>query len=238
MSSLAKLRIKIFADGADLNSMRAMYAKPYVKGLTTNPTLMRKAGVRDYRAFARQVLAEMTDKPICFEVLADDFAQMERQALEISGWAPNVYVKIPITNTQRQSSDALIKRLADQEVKINVTALTTLEQVQTAAAALSSSTASFVSIFAGRIADTGLDPVPIMQQAAKILQPNPRAELVWASSREIINIFQANAAGCPIITVTDDILRKLSLIDYDLSEYSLDTVKMFYADARRAGFSL
>jgi transaldolase len=238
MSSLAKLRIKIFADGADLNSMRAMYAKPYVKGLTTNPTLMRKAGVRDYRAFARQVLAEMTDKPICFEVLADDFAQMERQALEISGWAPNVYVKIPITNTQRQSSDALIKRLADQEVKINVTALTTLEQVQTAAAALSSSTASFVSIFAGRIADTGLDPVPIMQQAAKILQPNPRAELVWASSREIINIFQADAAGCPIITVTDDILRKLSLIDYDLSEYSLDTVKMFYADARRAGFSL
>ena len=238
MQSLSRLKVKLFADGADKDCMLQRYAQPHIKGFTTNPTLMRKAGILDYRAFAKEVLREIRDKPICFEVLADEIPDMERQALEIAGWADNVYVKVPVTNTKRENCGGLIKRLADRNVKLNVTALMTLAQVRQTAAALNPATPSFVSVFAGRIADTGLDPVPIMVSALGILKPNANAELIWASSREIINIFQADAAGCGAITVTDDILRKLQLVDYDLAEYSLDTVKMFYEDARGAGFSL
>jgi len=238
MISLNQLKVKIFADGADKAHMLDMYAKPYIRGLTTNPTLMRKAGIADYRAFAKDVLGEIRDKPVCFEVLADDFAGMERQAHEIAAWADNVYVKIPITNTRRQACGALIRRLADARVKINVTAVMTLGQVRDIAAVLNPSTRSYVSVFAGRIADTGVDPLPVMAEALAILEVNPNAELIWASSRELINIFQADAIGCPVITVTRDVLNKLSLVGYDLDEYSLDTVKMFHDDARSAGFSL
>jgi transaldolase len=238
VTSLESLKIRIFADGADLASMLELYGRPYIKGLTTNPTLMRKAGVLSYRAFARDVLAAIRDKPVSFEVLADDFESMERQALEIAGWADNVYVKIPVTNTRRASSRALIKRLADRQVKLNVTAITTLEQIRDILPALNPATPSFVSVFAGRIADTGRDPLPVMAQAARMLSENPAAELMWASSRELLNIFQADSVGCAVITVTRDILDKLTLIGYDLAEYSLDTVKMFRDDAQGAGFSL
>jgi transaldolase len=238
MISLQSLKIKIFADGADRAGMLELHGRPYIKGLTTNPTLMRKAGVLNYRAFARDVLAAIRDKPVSFEVLADDFESMERQALEIAGWADNVYVKIPVTNTRRASSRALIKRLADRQVKLNVTAITTLEQIRDILPALNPATPSFVSVFAGRIADTGRDPLPVMAQAARMLSENPAAELMWASSRELLNIFQADSVGCAVITVTRDILDKLTLIGYDLTEYSLDTVKMFRDDAQAAGFSL
>jgi transaldolase len=238
MSPLEQLRIRIFADGADLASMLELHGRPYIKGLTTNPTLMRKAGVRDYRAFARDVLAAIKDKPVSFEVLADDFASMERQAVEIAGWADNVYVKIPVTNTRRESSSALIKRLADRQVKLNITAITTLDQIRTILPALDPATPSFVSVFAGRVADTGMDPVPLMARAVQMLSENPTAELMWASSRELLNVFQADSVGCGVITVTRDILDKLTLIGYDLAEYSLDTVKMFRDDAQAAGFSL
>jgi transaldolase len=238
MNSLSQLRVKIFADGADKAGMLDMHANPYIKGLTTNPSLMRKAGIANYRSFARDILSEIKDKPICFEVLADDFAEMERQALEIAAWADNVYVKIPITNTQRETCRALVKRLADRQVKLNVTAVMTLAQVKEILAALNPATASYVSVFAGRIADTGIDPLPLMREAVQLLKVNAKSELVWASSREIFNIIQANDIGCHVITVTNDILKKLSLIGYDLNEYSLDTVKMFYDDARGAGFSL
>jgi transaldolase len=238
MNSLSQLRVKIFADGADKAGMLDMHARAYIKGLTTNPSLMRKAGIADYRSFARDVLSEIKDKPVCFEVLADDFAEMERQALEIAGWADNVYVKIPITNTKRETCRALVKRLADRRVKLNVTAVMTLAQVKEILAALNPATASYVSVFAGRIADTGIDPLPLMREAVELLKANAKSELVWASSREIFNIIQANDIGCHVITVTNDILKKLSLIGYDLNEFSLDTVKMFYDDARGAGFSL
>jgi transaldolase len=238
MNSLSQLAVKIFADGADKAGMLDMVAKPYIKGLTTNPTLMRKAGIADYRAFARDILAAIVDKPVCFEVFADDFAAMERQALEIAAWADNVYVKIPITNTRRDSSAALVKRLADRHVKLNVTAIMTLAQVRETAAALNPATPSYVSVFAGRIADTGLDPQPLMLEAVKMLEANANAQLVWASTREVLNIFQADAIGCHVITVTRDILSKLALVGYDLTEYSLDTVKMFHDDAQSAGFSL
>jgi transaldolase len=238
MTSLSQLAVKIFADGADKAGMLDMYAKPYIKGLTTNPTLMRKAGIADYRAFARDILAAIVDKPVCFEVFADDFAAMERQALEIAAWADNVYVKIPITNTRRESSAALVKRLADRRVKLNVTAIMTLAQVRETVAALNPATPSYVSVFAGRIADTGLDPQPLMLAAVKMLEGNANAQLVWASTREVLNIFQADAIGCHVITVTRDILSKLALVGYDLTEYSLDTVKMFHDDAQSAGFSL
>ena len=238
MTSLSQLAVKIFADGADKAGMLEMYAKPYIKGLTTNPTLMRKAGIADYRAFARDILAAIVDKPVCFEVFADDFAEMERQALEIAAWADNVYVKIPVTNTRRESSAALVKRLSDRRVKLNVTAIMTLAQVRQTVAALNPATPSYVSVFAGRIADTGLDPQPLMLEAVKMLEANANAQLVWASTREVLNIFQADAVGCHVITVTRDILSKLALVGYDLTEYSLDTVKMFHDDARSAGFSL
>jgi transaldolase len=238
MTALSQLKVKIFADGADKAAMLDMYARPYIKGLTTNPTLMRKSGIANYRAFAKEILSHINDKPVCFEVLADEFAQMEHQALEIAGWADNVYVKIPITNTRRETSRALVKRLSDRQVKLNVTAIMTLAQLEDVMTALNPATASYLSVFAGRIADTGIDPLPLMRKAVEMLKANSNAELVWASSRETFNIFQANAIGCQVITVTNDILNKLSLIGYDLNEYSLDTVKMFYDDARKAGFSL
>jgi transaldolase len=238
MTSLNQLKVKIFADGADKPAMLDMYAKPYIKGLTTNPSLMRKSGIANYRAFAKDILSHISDKPVCFEVLADEFAQMEHQAREMAEWADNVYVKIPITNTKRETCRALVKRLSDGQVKLNVTAIMTLAQLEDVITALNPATASYLSVFAGRIADTGIDPLPLMRKAVEMLKVNSNAELVWASSRETFNIFQANAIGCQVITVTNDILNKLSLIGYDLTEYSLDTVKMFYDDARKAGFSL
>lgn len=238
MESLSELKVKIFADGADKAGMLELYAKPYIKGFTTNPTLMRKAGVRDYRAFALDILQAIPDRPISFEVFADDFVEMERQAHEIASWGDQVYAKIPATNTRREPLYDLVKRLSKAGVKVNVTALLTLTQVRMAAECLASDVPSLVSVFAGRIADTGRDPVPMMAAAVELLKLAPRAELVWASPRELLNIFQANAIGCHIITATSDILNKIPLIGKDLDDFSLDTVKMFYSDARQAGYEL
>ena len=238
MTTVEKLTVKIFADGADKGGMLEMYAKPFIKGLTTNPTLMRKAGIRDYRAFAKDILTEIRDKPISFEVFSDDFGEMERQAIEIASWGDNVYAKIPVSNTRQEPAYALVKRLADRGVKVNVTAMMTLAQVRDVAAVLNPEVASYVSVFAGRIADTGRDPVPLMAAAVELLKVTPAAELIWASPRELLNIFQADAIGCHVITVTNDILKKLSLVGYDLGAYSLDTVKMFHTDAAAAGFTL
>jgi transaldolase len=235
---LRALRTKIFADGAELDGMVALYRQPYIKGFTTNPTLMRKAGVSDYRTFARQVLTAIPDRPISFEVFSDEFDEMERQAREIAAWGESVYVKIPVTNTRRYPAYDLIHRLSHAGVQVNVTAVLTLGQVREVVNAVKGGTASSVSVFAGRIADTGHDPVPLMAEAVEILQAEPKAELIWASPRELLNIFQADAIGCHIITVTTDILKKLSLVGKDLSEYSLETVRMFYEDACAAGFSL
>jgi transaldolase len=232
------LRVKIFADGADKGSMLEMSAKPYIKGLTTNPTLMRKAGIVNYSAFAKDVLKEIKDKPVSFEVLSDDFVEMERQALEIAGWADNVYVKIPITNTKRETAGPLIRRLASRKVKVNITAILTLAQVHEVMTVLEPAVPSYVSVFAGRIADTGRDPVPMMAAAVERLKAAPKAELIWASPRELLNIFQADAIGCHVITVTHNILEKLSLIGSNLDDFSLDTVRMFYNDALAAGFKL
>ena len=215
-----------------------MYGKPYIKGLTTNPTLMRKAGIADYRAFANEILAEIKDKPLSFEVFSDDFAEMERQALEIASWGDNVYVKIPVTNTKQETCYALVKRLAAKKVKLNVTAIMTLSQVRDVVAALDLNVPSYVSVFAGRIADTGRDPVPLMAAAVEMFKVAPAAELIWASPRELLNIFQADAIGCQVITVTNDILKKLSWVGYDLDADSLDTVKMFRDDAVAAAFKL
>jgi transaldolase len=238
MKKVEELKVKIFADGADKAGMLEMYEKPFVKGLTTNPTLMKKAGIADYRAFCKDILTSINDKPLSFEVFSDDFAEMERQALEIASWGDNVYVKIPITNTKQEACYGLVKKLAEQKVKLNVTALMTLDQVRNVVASLDPNIPSYVSVFAGRIADTGYDPVPLMTTAVELLKVAPAAELIWASPRELLNIFQADEIGCHIITVTNDILKKLSLVGYDLDEYSLDTVKMFYADAVAAGFKL
>ena len=235
---LEKMKVKIFADGADKAGMLEMYDKPYIKGLTTNPTLMRKAGISDYRAFALDILQSIPDRPISFEVFSDDFGDMERQAMEIASWGDNVYVKIPITNTKRQPCYDLVRRLASRRVKLNVTALMTLSQVRDVSAALDPKVSSYVSVFAGRIADTGRDPVPLMAAAVEMLRVLPAAELIWASPRELLNIFQADAIGCHVITVTNDILKKLSLVGFDLDDYSLDTVKMFHTDAVAAGFRL
>ncbi len=238
MKRIADLKIKIFADGADRAGMLEMYGKPYIKGLTTNPTLMRKAGITDYRTFAREILAEITDKPISFEVFSDEFDEMERQALEIAGWADNVYVKVPVTNTRQEPSYGLVRKLSAQKVKLNVTAITTVEQVRDVASVLDPAVPSYVSVFAGRVADTGRDPVPLMAAAVEALKPVPAAELIWASPRELLNVFQADAIGCHVITVTNDILKKLSLVGFDLTAYSLDTVKMFFNDASAAGYKL
>jgi transaldolase len=238
MKKVEDLKVKIFADGADKAGMLEMYKKPFVKGLTTNPTLMKKADITDYRAFCKDILTSINDKPLSFEVFSDDFSEMERQALEIASWGDNVYVKIPITNTKQETCYALVEKLANQKVKLNVTALMTLDQVRNVVAVLDPNIPSYVSVFAGRIADTGYDPVPLMTTAVEILKTAPAAELIWASPRELLNIFQADEIGCHVITVTNDILKKLSLVGYDLNEYSLDTVKMFYADAVAAGFKL
>ncbi len=238
MTSIEQLSVKIFGDGADLETMRDLYSRPYIKGFTTNPTLMRAAGIVDYREFGRLVLDAIPDKPVSFEVLSDEFSEMERQAHAIGSWAPNVYVKIPVTNTRGEPSYDLARRLSHSGIKVNVTAVMSLEQVRRAAGALACGAPATVSVFAGRVADTGRDPVPIMAEAVEILRVAPNAELIWASPRELLNLFQADAIGCHIITVTRDILSKLAFVGRDLEDYSLDTVKMFYHDALQAGFVL
>jgi len=238
MISLDKLNVKLYADGADRDGMLEMYQKPYIQGFTTNPTLMKKVGISDYEAFAHDILQAIPDRPISFEVFADDFDEMERQALKIRTWGENVYVKIPVSNTRQQMSYDLIGKLADAGVHLNITAILTLEQVNAVADAVKNGPASVVSVFAGRIADTGLDPVPLMSKALEILEVAPQAELLWASPREVLNIYQADAIGCHIITATNDIIRKLSLSGKDLAQYSLETVQMFYDDASRAGYQL
>ena len=236
--SLADMKVKIFADGADLGGMKELYANPMIKGFTTNPTLMRKAGISDYVAFAHQVLEVIPDRPISFEVFADDFDHMEQQALEIASWGPNVNVKIPITNTKGESAAALVGRLSEQGVAVNVTAMFTVEQVRDIVDVLSPETPAILSIFAGRIADSGRDPLPIMREALDIMLEKPKAELIWASPRELLNIVQADDIGCHIITVTHDILKKLPTIGKDLDAFSLETVEMFHKDASAAAYTI
>jgi transaldolase len=233
-----ELNIKIFADGAEKASMLELYQKPFIRGFTTNPTLMRKAGITDYAGFAKDILTEIKNKPISFEVFSDDFTEMERQARIIASWGSNVYVKIPITNTKRESSAVLIKKLAAEGIKLNVTAILTLDQVRITNEALSPAVPAIVSVFAGRIADTGVDPVPLMKEAKNILAANKNYELLWASPRELYNICQAEEVGCHIITVPPDVLKKTEKIGYDLGELSLDTVKMFYDDGQKVGYTL
>ncbi len=238
MKKVSDLKIKIFADGADRGGMLEMYKKPFVSGFTTNPTLMNKAGITDYRSFAKEMLSLIPDRPISFEVFADDFPEMKRQALEIASWGKNVYVKIPVMNTKREPAYDLIAQLTAQGVKLNVTAVMTVKQTELIMGSLKNTSGAYVSIFAGRVADTGVDPVPHMKEALKFVVKEPRAELLWASPRELLNIFQADEIGCHIITVTNDIIKKLDTVGKDLDEFSLDTVKMFYADATSAGFKL
>jgi transaldolase len=238
MKTVSDLSVAIFADGAEKAGMLEMYAKPYIKGFTTNPSLMRKAGVTDYESFARDILQAIPDRPISFEVFADDFVEMARQARKIATWGKNIRVKIPITNTRRESAVPLCKQLAQEGIPLNVTAIFTLEQVQAVVDAVKGGAPTYVSVFAGRIADTGVDPVPLMADAVRRLGGASNTELIWASPRELLNIFQADAIGCHIITVTNDILQKLSLVGKDLAGYSLDTVRMFYDDGRAAGFVL
>jgi transaldolase len=238
-ATLEALPVKIFADGADLEGIIDLYRKPFVKGLTTNPTLMRKVGISDYEAFAHSVLEKVTDKPISFEVFSDEFPEMRRQALKIRDWQENVYVKIPITNTRAESALPLIAELATEGVKVNVTAILTLEQVKGVVGALKKEVPSVVSVFAGRIADTGVDPIPLMKESLKAIGSLPSAELLWGSVREVLNIFQAAVCGCHIVTVPHDILAKaIKLGGTDLTKLSLDTVRMFYQDAAAAGFRL
>ncbi|HEY6169168.1 MAG TPA: transaldolase [Verrucomicrobiae bacterium] len=239
MKTLSDLRVKIFADGADKPGMLSLNSNPLIKGLTTNPTLMKKAGISDFEAFAKDILRTITEKPVSLEVFSDEFPEMRRQALKIKGWASNVYTKIPITNTRGESSLPLIKELSAEGVKLNVTAILTLEQVRGVAQSLAPAVPSVVSVFAGRIADTGVDPMPLMRDSKKILAGQPKAELLWASVREVLNIFHADECGCDIVTVPHDILAKaLKLCGMGLKELSLDTVKMFAADAQSAGFTL
>jgi transaldolase len=238
LKTVSDLKIKLFADGADRAQIQRAYANPLIKGFTTNPTLMRAAGVTGYEAFAQEILTVVRDKPISFEVFADEFDEMERQARKIAGWAENVYVKIPITNTRGESAMSLAARLARSGVKVNVTAVLTLEQVREAAAALGGGAPAVISVFAGRIADTGRDPVAVMTSAMSVIARFPNIELLWASPRELLNIFQADDVGCHIITATDGVLSKLQTVGRDLQEYSLDTVKMFHSDAVRSGYTL
>lgn len=238
MQKINNLKVKIFADGADIAGMKEMYSNPLIKGFTTNPTLMRKAGIKDYGVFARQVLYEIPDRPISFEVFADDFDEMEKQALEIASWGKNVNVKIPVTNTHKQFTGPVIERLSKAGVSLNITAVMSIEQVQKITDCLSLEASSIISVFAGRIADTGVDPIPIMLEAVNIMRSRPKSELIWASPRELLNIFQADQIGCHIITATNDILKKLELVGKDLNEYSLETVEMFYKDAKAAGFDI
>lgn len=236
--AILDLKVKLFADGADLAGMKEMYANPLIKGFTTNPTLMSKAGVQNYKAFALQVIESIPDRPISFEVFADEFEEMERQALEIASWGENVYVKLPVTNTKQQFTGPLIQRLTKAGVALNVTAVMTTEQVKSITNCLATNVPAIISVFAGRIADTGRDPVPLMAEAVKIISAKPKAELIWASPRELLNIFQADSIGCHIITATNDILNKLSIVGKDLDRYSLETVKMFHQDAMTAKYTI
>jgi transaldolase len=238
MPALDSLKVKIFADGADCAGIREMAAQRYIAGFTTNPTLMRKAGVTDYRAFGKEALDCVGGRPISFEVFSDEFEEMERQAREIASWGRNVYVKIPVTNTRAEPSYSLIRRLAQAGIQLNITAMLTLQQVREVSKALAGGAPSYISVFAGRVADTGVDPLPVMTEALSIMRPHPTQELIWASPRELLNVIQADAIGCHVITVTNDILKKLNLLGKDLTEYSLDTVKMFESDARAAGYTL
>ena len=236
--SVDTLGVKIFADGADLDGIKQMYADPGIKGFTTNPTLMRKAGVEDYKTFALQVLEIVPDRPVSFEVFADDFDEMEKQALEIASWGSNVNVKIPVTNTNGAFAGPLIGRLSNAGIQVNVTALMTVEQVRGISEVLNADVPAIISVFAGRIADTGVDPVPVMKEALEVMRDRPKAELLWASPRELLNIFQADSIGCHIITATNDVLAKLAFVGKDLDAYSLETVEMFYKDAASAGYSI
>src|ERR1051326_7495525 len=238
MKQVNELKVQIFADGADKAGMLQMYERPYIKGFTTNPTLMRKAGIAGYEAFARDILSAIPDRPISFEVFADEFADMERQARHITPWGRHVSVKIPITNTKGESAIPLVRKLSRDGIALNVTAMFTLDQVQTVVDAVHGGAPCYVSVFAGRVADTGVDPVPLMAEAVSRLRDAPNTELIWASPRELLNIFQADAIGCHVITVTNDILNKLKLVGKDLSTYSLETVKMFYEDGKAAGYVL
>jgi len=238
VKTLDQLKVSIFADGADKKGMLEMYRQPHIKGFTTNPTLMRKAGVANYEVFAKDILAAIPDRSISFEVFADDFDEMERQARRIARWGKHVSVKIPITNTKRESSIAMVRKLSQDGIALNVTAMFTLQQVQNVVDAVKDGAACFISIFAGRIADTGRDPVPLMTEAVRRLEQAPNTELIWASPRELLNIFQADDIGCHVITVTNDILKKLSLIGKDMDDYSLETVKMFYDDGQAAKYTL
>ena len=238
MPVLADFKTKIFADGADKAGILEMYNNPLIKGFTTNPTLMRKAGITDYEKFARSIIQAIPDRPISFEVFSDDFDEMKEQALNIASWGENVYVKIPVSNTKGIPAYGLIKELALASVKQNVTAIMTLEQVHHVSMALCDGPEAYVSVFAGRIADTGRDPIPLMTAAVELLRAYPQLELIWASPRELLNIIQADQIGCHIITVTNDLIKKLSLLNKDLQEFSLETVQMFYKDAQAAGFYL
>jgi len=235
--TLDRMRIKLFADGADLEHIRKTCENPHIRGITTNPTLMRQSGVEDYRSFAQDVLEAVPELPVCFEVLADDRMEMARQARAIQSWGPNVFVKIPVTNTRGESSLPMVRSLVEDGVQVNITAVFTLDQVREAADVLAANVPGFVSIFAGRIADAGIDPVPVMTQAVEILGNLPQTELIWASPREVFNVVQADACGCHVITLTDGLMSKLALIGKDLNEFSLETVKMFYDDALAAGYS-
>ncbi len=238
MKKIEDLKIKIFSDGAEKKEMLDMNGKAFIKGFTTNPSLMRKTGIKNYETFAKDILSTIKEKPISFEVFSDDFDEIERQAMKIASWADNVYVKIPITNTKKQNSAKLIKSLSEKKVKLNVTAIMTLDQVKIAVKMLNKKIPSIISVFAGRIADTGRDPIPIMKDCLNEMKNNPSSELLWASSREFLNIFQADTIGCHIITVTNDIINKVELINFDLEEYSLNTVKKFYKDASEADFKI
>jgi transaldolase len=238
MTAQSSLSVKLFADGADLTGIEAMSKNPQIKGFTTNPTLMKKAGVTDYKGFAHEVLKIVSGRPVSFEVFADDFPTMERQAMEIASWGENVNVKIPVTTTKGEFCGPLIRNLSEAGVALNVTAILNIDQVRRVAEHLAAQTPAFVSVFAGRIADTGRDPVPMMAECVKILKAKPKAELIWASPRELLNVFQADSVGCHIITATNDILGKLSLVGKDLSAYSLETVDMFFRDAQAAGFKI
>jgi transaldolase len=238
MSQIDKLKVKLFADGADLDGMLAMYANPLIKGFTTNPTLMRKAGVSDYEVFARRVLAAIPDRPISFEVFADDLEAIEKQGRAIAAWGNNVNVKIPVTNTAGVSTAPIIERLSRDGVELNITAIMTTEQVAAVAAALAPETPAIISVFAGRVADTGIDPMPHMRACLAALKDRPKAELLWASPRELLNIFQADQCGCHIITATNDVLAKLKLVGKDLEAYSRETVQMFHDDAKKAGYRI
>lgn len=238
MPSIEQLKIKLFCDGADFDSIISMYKVPYIQGFTTNPTLMRKVGITDYEAFGRKVLAAVPDRPVSLEVFADDLVNMEIQAGKIATWGSNVNIKIPVTNTKGEFTGPLLKTLSAKGVVLNITALMTVDQVKAVADCLDPNTPSIISVFAGRIADTGVDPVPIMSECLTALKGHPKAELLWASPRELLNVFQADEIGCHIITATPDVLAKLKLVGKDLTEYSLDTVKMFFTDASAAGFSI